>query len=112
MRDFTAVQSILQNIIHHSGGKTVLFINIALGEIAEFQRDSIQSHWNKLSKDTLAEHAQLYFRLITAEVQCMACFKKYHPEGGEIRCPYCGSYGAKILSGEEFYIESIETEIK
>ena len=32
------------------------------------------------------------------------------PEGGEIHCPYCGSYGAKIVSGEEFYLESIETK--
>jgi Zn finger protein HypA/HybF involved in hydrogenase expression len=38
----------------------------------------------------------------------MACFQKYHPEGGEIHCPYCGSFGAKILSGEEFILESIE----
>lgn len=38
----------------------------------------------------------------------MACFGKYHPLHGEIHCPYCGSYGAKILSGEEFDLESIE----
>jgi Zn finger protein HypA/HybF involved in hydrogenase expression len=50
----------------------------------------------------------LHFRLITAEVQCMACFQKYHPEGGEIHCPQCGSFGAKILSGEEFTLESID----
>ncbi|MGE5463865.1 MAG: hydrogenase maturation nickel metallochaperone HypA, partial [Syntrophothermus sp.] len=59
---------------------------------------------------TPAEHAQLYFRLKKAEVQCMACFGKYQPVDGKIHCPYCGSYGAKILSGEEFDLESIELD--
>ena len=26
------------------------------------------------------------------------------------KCPHCGSYGAKILAGEEFYLESIELD--
>ena len=38
----------------------------------------------------------------------MACFMKYHPLDGKIHCPYCGSYGAKVLSGEEFFLESME----
>jgi Zn finger protein HypA/HybF involved in hydrogenase expression len=59
---------------------------------------------------TPLEHAQIHFRLITAEAQCMACFKKYHPADGIIHCPNCGSFGAKILSGEEFYIEHIEMD--
>jgi Zn finger protein HypA/HybF involved in hydrogenase expression len=40
----------------------------------------------------------------------MACFQTYDPENGKILCPYCGSMGAKILSGEEFSIESIEMD--
>jgi Zn finger protein HypA/HybF involved in hydrogenase expression len=38
----------------------------------------------------------------------MACFEKYHPVLVEISCPRCGSVGAKIIAGEEFYLESIE----
>jgi Zn finger protein HypA/HybF involved in hydrogenase expression len=38
----------------------------------------------------------------------MVCFEKYHPLNGEISCPNCGSVGAKILAGEEFYLESVE----
>ena len=28
----------------------------------------------------------------------------------EIRCPNCGSSGAKILAGEEFYLEALDVE--
>lgn len=90
--------------------KNITSVQIAIGEISELNRDSIQNHWSELSKGTSAEQAQLCFRHIPAEVQCMACFQKYHPEGSEIHCSRCGSYGAKIITGEEFYLDSIETE--
>jgi hydrogenase nickel incorporation protein HypA/HybF len=85
-------------------------LQLVLGEIAELDPASIQKHWAELSQGTPAERAQLHFRFITAEVQCMACFQRYHLQNGKIHCPYCGSYGAKILSGEEFYLESIELD--
>ena len=110
-KEFELAQSILQKALHHThefNGAQITKLHIAIGEIAELDRDLIQSHWREISKGTPAEQGQLYFRLITAEVQCMACFQKYHPEGGEIHCPHCGSYGAKILSGEEFTLEAIE----
>jgi len=95
---------------HATQSKRVTMIHIALGEISELDPTSLQTHWNELSKGTPAEHARLYFRLIPAEVQCMACFQKYHPIDKKIACPYCGSVGAKILTGEECHLESIETE--
>jgi len=112
-KDLEATQSILEKVLFKTReltAKHIISIHIAIGEIAELNRNLIQSHWDELTKSTPAEGAQIRFRSITAEVQCMACFQKYHPEGGEIHCPNCGSYGAKILSGEEFYLESIETE--
>jgi Zn finger protein HypA/HybF involved in hydrogenase expression len=45
-----------------------------------------------------------------AEQQCMVCFQKYHPLNKETSCPNCGSVGAKIIAGEEFYLESVEAE--
>ena len=34
------------------------------------------------AKGTIAEGAKLHFRHVAAEMQCMACFTKYHPDGG------------------------------
>ena len=113
MRELQFVQNILNQSLQRvrdGSAKRVRRLHLAMGEIAELEQSSIQNHWAQLSKDTPAEQAELYFRLIPAEVQCMACFAKYHPTNGEIHCPQCGSYGAKILSGEEFYLESIELD--
>ncbi len=113
MRELAAIQSILTKALlqaRESNAKRIKSLRVALGEISELDRDSIQKHWDELSRGTPAERAQLHFRLIHAEVQCMACFKKYHPLDGKIHCPHCGSYGAKVLSGEEFYLEAIELD--
>ena len=111
MRELQAIQKILNKSLAQAGEPSrIKKIHLIIGEISELDQGLIQQHWPELSKGTAAEHAQLHFRLKTAEVQCMACFNKYHPADGKIHCPYCGSYGAKILTGEEFDLESIELD--
>ena len=110
MRELNATQSVLTQTLSKAleVDKPIKGLWLVLGEISELNQDTIQKYWSELSQGTPAERAQLHFRSIKAEVQCMACFQKYQPVDGKIHCPYCGSYGAKILSGEEFYLESIE----
>jgi hydrogenase nickel incorporation protein HypA/HybF len=110
MRQLYAIQSVLAKALLNAreSNKRVRSLHLALGEISEIDQRAIQQQWEEMSKGTLAERASLHFRFIKAEVQCMACFEKYHPLDGNIHCPYCGSYGAKVLSGEEFFLESIE----
>jgi hydrogenase nickel incorporation protein HypA/HybF len=111
MRELEATQIVLKKtLLQVKDPAQIKRIHLILGEAAELDPNLIEKHWRELSKGTLAEHAQLHFRLKKAEVQCMACFGKYQPLDGKIHCPYCGSYGAKILSGEEFELESIEVE--
>lgn len=112
MREQQSTKAVFNKAIQHvqsSNATRVGDVYLALGELAELDQMLIQNCWDELSKGTSLEHAKLHFRLITGQAQCMACFKKYHPENGVICCPNCGSFGAKILSGEEFYFESIET---
>jgi len=110
MRQLHAIQSVLAKALlkARESNQRLRSLHLVLGEISELDPASIQSHWDEIRKDTPAERAQLHFRSVKAEVQCMACFMKYHPLNRKIHCPYCGSYGAKVLSGEEFYLESME----
>ena len=110
MRERQFAKAAFDSVIQKSNGARVVQIQIAIGEISELDHSLMQQHWDKLSRGTSLEHAPIRFRLITAEAQCMLCFKKYYPVNGTIHCPNCGSFGAKILSGEEFYVEHIETD--
>jgi len=113
MRELEATQNVLRKSLQTVKDRArIKSIHLVIGEAAELDQNLIEKHWRELSKGTPAEHARLHFRLRKAEVQCMACFGKYQPSGGKIHCPYCGSYGAKILSGEEFELESLELELE
>ena len=110
MRDIEAVRSILSQALQKADSHPIKDVILVLGEISDLSDATVQQHWKELSNGTLAEQAQLHFRFIKAELQCMACFQQYHPLNKTIHCPYCGSYGAKILAGEEFHLESIELD--
>jgi Zn finger protein HypA/HybF involved in hydrogenase expression len=41
---------------------------------------------------------------------CLNCDHRYHPAQGELTCPICDSAQVKIISGQEFLLESIDVE--
>ena len=113
MRERNATRRILERALRqaeeqHAG--RVTDVHLALGEISEYSEEPVRLLWAELSKGTMAESARLHFRRIEAELQCMACFTRYRPAGRVIRCPHCGSNGARVLAGEEFYMEALDVE--
>ncbi|MBL8100837.1 MAG: hydrogenase maturation nickel metallochaperone HypA [Anaerolineales bacterium] len=93
--------AIYQQVLH----KPVKNISIALGELISLDESNLRAQWHELVKNTPLEKKSLTIRIIPAEQQCMVCFLKYHPKQKETACPQCKSVGAKIISGEEFYLE-------
>ena len=93
-------------ILNQLPSTPVRSITFALGELYSLNEEQLRAQW---SESRFAK-ISLHIRLIRAEQQCMVCFGKYHPSQNETSCPTCGSVGAKILAGEEFYLESIEEE--
>ena len=113
MHELHATQAILDKAIEQASegqGGRITDLYLVLGEISSYAEDSIEFYWDEISRGTIAAGAKLHFRQLDAELQCMACFTKYHPKEGEILCPNCGSTGAKIVAGEDFYLESIDIE--
>lgn len=110
MREKKILQTILERALRqimHKAPVTAT-VHIALGELFELAPDVFRVHWAALTRGTALEHAPLHIRLIPAEVQCMACFSRYQPVNRQIHCPHCGSFGAKILAGEECILDSVE----
>lgn len=113
MHELAVTQSLLKIALDHAekaNAKQVTELNIVIGELSSMVDDSIQFYWETIAKDTIAEKAKLNFRRIPAELQCMTCFNKYHPKEGELICPQCRGVGAKVITGEEFFLESIDVE--
>ena len=87
-----------------------VLVNLAVGELIQFTDEEIYNLWSMLVNDSPLAKAALTIRRIRAEQQCMVCFQKYHPLNQETACPNCKSVGAKIITGEEFYLESAKEE--
>ncbi|WKZ34917.1 MAG: hydrogenase maturation nickel metallochaperone HypA [Anaerolineales bacterium] len=81
-------------------------VQLAVGELNDLNEEQLREQWEELVAQTSLAQTTLNIRMIPAELQCMACFLKYHPQRKETVCPQCNSVGAKILAGEEFYLES------
>lgn len=113
MHELPVTQSILEIALRHaqkSDAQRITGIHIVMGELSTMVDDSIQFYWDMIAAGTIAQGAQLHFRRVPAELQCMTCFTKYRPKEMELLCPNCGSVGAKIIAGEECSLEAIDVE--
>ena len=104
------IQSLLEAVIRRADGRHITRVRLAIGELKEISDEDIQATWNDIARGTLVEGAILHIHRVPAELQCMTCFGKYHPEGANVSCPRCGSVGAKIITGEEFSVEAVEVD--
>ena len=113
MHELSVTESLLKIALRHAekaNAKRVTDLNIVIGDLASMVDDSIQFYWEIIAKGTIAEQAKLNFRRVPAQLQCMTCFETYHPSDRELACPKCNGISVKIITGEEFALESIDVE--
>jgi hydrogenase nickel incorporation protein HypA/HybF len=113
MHELPVTQSLLEIALRHaqqSNAQRILGLNIVVGQLATIVDDSVQFYWDLIAQDTIAEGAQLNFRRIPPELQCQDCNRRYTPGPEDLACPHCHSTNVKIVSGQEFFLESIDVE--
>jgi len=113
MHELAVTESLLKISLEHAekaNAQRVTDLYIVIGDLASMVDDSIQFYWDIIARGTIAEQATLHFRRVPAELQCNACATKYQPSDKELICPNCHGIGAKIIAGEEFFLESIDVE--
>lgn len=113
MHELPVTQSILdislKEAIKHNA-KRVNSIKIAIGVMGGMVPECIQEYFNLISEDTIASGAKLIFNHIPITFKCTECGEEASSERISFRCPKCGSNRVKMLSGKEFYVESIDIE--
>ena len=113
MHELSITQSILQIALEHAekaGAKHIRRINLVIGELSGIVDESVQFYIDFVSKDTPAEGAQLVFKKLPARFRCRSCGNEFTPRKDNWTCPACQSPGVEIISGREFYMDSIEAE--
>ncbi len=113
MHEMAITQSILDIAIDHAqrcGAARVSELNLVIGQLSTVVDDSVQFYWDIISKDTLCEGATLNFERIPAQMNCLDCGHTYALSRGLEACPHCGGFQVRVLTGDEFRLESIEVE--
>lgn len=113
MHELSVTQSILDISLRHAsteGAKRITDIYLVIGQLSSIVDDSVQFYWDIIAKGTIAEGAILHFKRTPAQLTCLDCQYIYLLEDGNFGCPSCQGTSAKILSGDEFYIEAINIE--
>ena len=113
MHELSVTESLLEITLRHAGqakAGRVTDLYLVIGQLATIVDDSVQFYWDIISKDTIAEGARLHFRRLQVELLCLGCGNRYSPGSDDFACPNCQSEQIKVVSGEEFYLESIQVE--
>lgn len=92
------------------GAKKILEIRLKIGELSGVLPECIQEYFNIVSCGTIAEGARLAVEKIPITVKCLTCEKESVIGLKKIRCPHCGGAEIKIISGREYFVDSLEVE--
>jgi hydrogenase nickel incorporation protein HypA/HybF len=115
MHELAITEGILNIATEHaskSNAARVTDIYLVIGRLSSIVDDSVQFYWDFVSKDTICQGSTLHFTTVPARLSCMDCQQEYTLDGELSACPSCSSSHIRVLSGEEFYLDSIAIEVE
>ena len=90
--------------------KKIREIRIKVGELTGLVPNGRDYYFDIISKDTVAEGAQLIIDKLPIVISCEDCSYQGEIKKGQYMCPKCNSYKIKIINGREFYVDSLEVD--
>ncbi|MEK6776682.1 MAG: hydrogenase maturation nickel metallochaperone HypA [bacterium] len=111
MDGLTVTREILKQLIEKAqseGASRITRIEIEVGELSGLDTKEIQTHFENLSQDTLAQGAKLSIIPIPLKVRCLSCSTEYNAGGFKMTCSHCGSISSELISGNELRVKEME----
>jgi hydrogenase nickel incorporation protein HypA/HybF len=113
MHEMSVTQSLLDIALRHAeraNAQRITRLNMVIGELASIVDNSVEFYWDIISRDTIAEGAELHFERMPGVLRCLACKHTFPLSGRDYVCPVCGETQVIAAGGDEFRLESIEVE--
>lgn len=114
MHELPVTESILRIVLDHAGRngvQRVVRVHLRIGELSNLEAPWIQRYFDRLSADTIAEGALIDVESIPVKLRCSECGTEFGADvraPGSIPCPSCEATTVRIVSGEEYLVDSIE----
>ncbi|HWQ45493.1 MAG TPA: hydrogenase maturation nickel metallochaperone HypA [Longilinea sp.] len=113
MHELSVTESILRICVEHAekeNASRVTDVYITLGRLSSIVDDSVQFYWELIAENSICAAAQLHFERIPAKILCLDCSNEYELDRDLEPCPKCHSARIKVISGDQFYVDSIAIE--
>jgi len=85
-------------------------ITLKIGKFTGFSPESINFYFDYLKPNTECAEAKIIFEEIPIRIKCHDCKEENVIDEPIFLCPNCSGVNVDVLSGREFYVESIEGE--
>lgn len=113
MHEMAITQSVLNIALEagrQGGAARITAIRIKMGAYSDVVPAILKEYFAVAAKGTMAEGAQLQITRIPVTMRCRACGWQGAVDKLHIRCGRCGGADLSLLTGREFYVESLEAE--
>jgi hydrogenase nickel incorporation protein HypA/HybF len=109
VHELSICESIADITTRHAAGRTVVAINVRIGQLRQVVPDTLVYCWELVSADTPLAGSRISVEPVPARVRCRRC--EAVTEIGDVpafECRGCGGFDVEVVSGEEFLITSLE----
>ena len=104
------VLQVLQEYANKQGYTRVKTVWLEIGELAGVEVEAMRFGFDVVTRDTLAEGAELRIIARPGEAWCLQCAKTVPVKQRFDACPDCGGYELQVTGGEEMRITELEVE--
>jgi hydrogenase nickel incorporation protein HypA/HybF len=113
MHEMSIAESILQLIEDAACAQKftqVKVVRLEIGQLASIEQSSLMFCFDAVTRDSVAEGAQLEIVAIVGQGWCMQCATTVNVATWPNSCPICGSFQLQITSGDEMRVKELEVE--
>ena len=113
MHEMSIVQSMLNIALRageDAGAKRVKAIRVKMGEYSDVVPVVMREYFAVAAKGTICEGASIEITRIPVTMRCRTCGWQGGVDKLHIRCGGCGGTSLALVTGREFYVESLEAE--
>lgn len=108
MHELSICASIAEIVRRHAAGRRVLSVSVRLGQLRQVVPETLEFCWNAVSSDAPLSGAALEIEFVPGVIECGECGERSALADPFPRCPACGGVAVSVVSGEEFYVDSID----
>lgn len=114
MHELPITKSIFQIVLKHAqvnDVNRVIAVNLEIGALSDLQTEWVQRYFDRLSRGTVVEGAELKANRAPAVFRCNDCLHSFEITSlleEDLSCKLCHSREITLISGREYRIKDME----